>query len=148
MTFEDKFLYHVDHVNHVLSWQVRNALTVEDALKASDLVKQGLASMTGASLLVDNRFMINNGRPIVFTSEVNAIWEQLQGDILPKVSKCAVLCSGVIMKMQMDRIARASGMHEVLKSFWNDNSDTMKEEAYQFLGIDSNSLIDKETVQN
>ncbi|TCZ79313.1 hypothetical protein E0485_05465 [Paenibacillus albiflavus] len=147
MTFENKFLYHVDHVNHVLSWQVRGALTVDEALKASDLVKQSLASMKDASLLVDNRFMINNGRAIVFAPEVNTIWEQLQGEILPKVSKCAILCSGVIMKMQMDRIARASGMIEVLKSFWNDNSDAMKAEAYQFLGIDSNSLIDKNTVQ-
>ncbi|MCS7463022.1 hypothetical protein N0M98_23115 [Paenibacillus doosanensis] len=147
MAFEDKFLYHADRANNVLSWQVRDALTVEDAEKASALVKQNLAVMNEAKLLVDNRFMVSKGRPIVFSPEVNMIWEQLQSDILPKVSKCAILCSGVIMKMQMDRIARASGMIEVLQSFWSDDSDTMRIDAYQFLGVTGNELIDRHTVQ-
>ncbi|WJH36641.1 hypothetical protein N6H14_13405 [Paenibacillus sp. CC-CFT747] len=142
MNFEDKFIYHVDRENGVLSWQVREMLTVEDALKAGELIKLNLATLDQAKLLVDNRFMQKNGRPLVFTPEVNTIWEGVQGEVLPKVTKCAVLCSGAIMKMQMDRIARASGMIEVLKSFWNDDNDTMKKEAYQFLGIASNELVD------
>ncbi|WNQ11987.1 hypothetical protein MJA45_02700 [Paenibacillus aurantius] len=142
MNFEDKFIYHVDRENGVLSWQVREMLTVEDALKAGELIKLNLATLDQAKLLVDNRFMHKNGRPLVFTPEVNTIWEGVQGEVLPKVTKCSVLCSGAIMKMQMDRIARASGMIEVLKSFWNDDNDTMKKEAYQFLGIASNELVD------
>ncbi len=143
MAFDDVFKYHVDRKNNVLSWQVLDSLTVEDADKASELVKSSLASLNGAKLLVDNRFMIKNGRPVVFSPEVNTIWEQLQADILPKVSGCAVLCSGAIMKMQMDRIARASGFIDVLKSFWNDDPSVMKKEAYEFLGISSNELIDR-----
>lgn len=146
MAFEDKFLYHVDRANSVLAWQVRDVLSIEDAEQASALVKQSLATLNGAKLLVDNRFMMHKGRAIVFSPEVNAIWEELQGDILPQVTKCAVLCSGPIMKMQMDRIARASGMIEVLQSFWNDDKNAMKKEVYQFLGISSNELIDKQSV--
>lgn len=143
MAFEDVFKYHIDRTNHVLSWQVLDSLTVEDATEASKLVKSSLSTMSGAKLLVDNRFMIKNGRPIVFSPEVNAIWEQLQGGILPQVSQCAVLCSGAIMKMQMDRIARASGFIDVLQSFWNDDPSVMKKEAYVFLGISSNELVDR-----
>ncbi|MDO3678433.1 hypothetical protein [Paenibacillus ehimensis] len=143
MAFDDVFKYHVDRKNNVLSWQVLDSLTVEDAEKASKLVKSSLASLNGAKLLVDNRFMIKNGRPIVFSPEVNTIWEQLQSGILPKVSQCAVLCSGAIMKMQMDRIARASGFIDVLKSFWNDDPGVLKKEAYEFLSIPSNELIDR-----
>ncbi|SCW59476.1 hypothetical protein SAMN04487970_101887 [Paenibacillus tianmuensis] len=143
MAFEDAFKYHIDRTNHVLSWQVLDSLTVEDATKASELVKSGLSSLNGAKLLVDNRFMIKNGRPVVFSPEVNAIWEQLQSSILSQVSQCAVLCSGTIMKMQMDRIARASGFIDVLQSFWNDDPSVMKKEAYVFLGISSNELIDR-----
>ncbi|MFB6364730.1 hypothetical protein ACFCP7_11775 [Paenibacillus elgii] len=143
MAFEDAFKYHIDHKNHVLSWQVLDSLTVENATQASGLVKSSLSSLSGAKLLVDNRFMIKNGRPVVFSPEVNAIWEQLQSSILSQVSQCAVLCSGTIMKMQMDRIARASGFIHVLQSFWNDDPSVMKKEAYVFLGISSNELIDR-----
>lgn len=143
MAFEDVFKYHIDRTNNVLSWQVLDSLTVENATQASGLVKSSLASLNGAKLLVDNRFMIKNGRPVVFSPEVNAIWEQLQGGILPQVSQCAVLCSGAIMKMQMDRIARASGFIDVLQSFWNDDPSVMKKEAYVFLGITSNELVDR-----
>ncbi|WP_281281492.1 hypothetical protein [Paenibacillus ehimensis] len=42
MAFDDVFKYHVDRKNNVLSWQVLDSLTVEDAEKASKLVKAAL----------------------------------------------------------------------------------------------------------
>ncbi|USG68088.1 hypothetical protein NDK47_12725 [Brevibacillus ruminantium] len=144
MSFDQKFVFNVDQTKKVVSWKVNADLTIEDSKKARDLIVGAISKFQNGevNLLIDNRNMIQNGKPIVFKPEVNEIWEQTQKDIFPKVSKCAVLCCSVIMKMQMDRIARSSGISEVQKSFWNDDPSVMKKEAYDFLGISSNALVD------
>lgn len=148
MSFEKKFTLNVDSAKKVVSWKVSDDLSVEDSKKAKDMILNAVSKFNNGevNLLIDNRSMMVNGKPIVFKPEVNEIWEQTQKEIFPKLAKCAVLCCSVIMKMQMDRIARASGISEVQKSFWNDDPQVMKKEAYDFLGITSNALVDSVTV--
>lgn len=141
---KDTVLYNVDKENGILCWQVRKNMSAEDARKFGDLIKEAVDSMKDKDikLLVDNRYMMRSGRAIVFAVEVNEIWEEIQAYVLPKVSKVSVLCSSPIMKMQMDRLARNSGLISKQSSFYNEDLTVTASEAYKFLGITSNELID------
>ncbi|EGL15830.1 MULTISPECIES: hypothetical protein [Paenibacillus] len=141
---KDKFSSNMDKANLVFAWQVVDNLTVEEAREAARIITETVANSAKAGkvkLLVDNRFMERDGRPIVFTPEVNSIWEEAQRTVFPHVSHIAVLCSGSIMKMQMDRISRNSNISDIQKSFWNKEDQAMLKEAFDFLGISSNDLV-------
>lgn len=145
----EKVTYHVDRDRKVVSWQVRENMTVEDAQAAATEIKNAVESFNGEEvmILVDNRYMIRAGRPIVFTPDVNKIWGDLQGYLLLKVTKVAVLCCSMMLKMQMDRIARESELISKLQSYYNEDHIVSAKEAYEFLGISGNKLIDTEIVQ-
>lgn len=132
------FSLSVDTQNNLVAWQVRGNMSVEDAENARNKILSSIDKLDAGQvvLLVDNRKMQVDGRAIVFTPEVNQIWETTQKEVFPKLKKCAVLCSGVIMKMQMNRIAKVSGIDQVQQSFWNDDNDKMVAEAAGFLGLD------------
>ncbi|GIQ66299.1 hypothetical protein ABEV74_16165 [Paenibacillus cisolokensis] len=138
-----KFIHHIDKANEVFAWQVLDSLTTEEATEAADIIVRSVKGFAPVKpkLLVDNRFMIRNGRAIVFSPEVNDIWEDAQRTVFPLVSKVAVLCSGAIMKMQMDRISRNSEIARVSQSFWNDDDSVMLREAFEFLGIAANDIV-------
>lgn len=139
-----KFSSSMDKANLVFAWQVVDNLTVEEAKEAARIITETVESNAKAGklkVLVDNRFMERDGRPIVFTPEVNSIWEEAQRRVFPHVSHIAVLCSGSIMKMQMDRISRNSDISDIQKSYWNKEDEVMLKEAFDFLGISSNDLI-------
>ncbi|UVI27497.1 hypothetical protein [Paenibacillus spongiae] len=141
---KNKFISHMDNNTQVFSWQVHENLTAEEAKAAADIIistVQSNSKTTKVNLLVDNRFMERNGRSVVFTPDVNAIWEEAQRTVFPYVAKIAVLCSGTLMKMQMDRISRNSNIMDINKCFWNDNDQIMLQEAFDFLGISSNDLV-------
>lgn len=144
INLKDKFISNMDKSTHVFSWQVHENLTPEEAKAAADIIistVQSNSQTTKVKVLVDNRFMERNGRSVVFTPEVNSIWEDAQRTVFPHVSKIAVLCSGTLMKMQMDRISRNSNIMEINKCFWNDNDQIMLDEAFEFLGITNNQLV-------
>jgi len=139
-----KFVSHMDTETQVFAWQVLDNLTAEEATAAADLIVQTVktnSATTKVKLLVDNRFMERDGRAIVFTPEVNAIWEEAQRTVFPHVSNIAVLCSGVLMKMQMDRLSRNSNITDVNRCFWNEQDSVMLSEAFTYLGITSNKLV-------
>ncbi|MFD0958994.1 hypothetical protein [Paenibacillus chungangensis] len=141
----EKVVYYTDRANAIVSWQVRGNMTVEDAIQASTSIKEEVERFPEkeVSLLVDNRYMVQNGRPIVFSADVTKVWNELQIYLIPKVSKVAVLCSSMMMKMQMDRVAKESGLISSLKSFYNNDLDVSAKEAYAFLGTTHNKLIDE-----
>ncbi|MVP01837.1 hypothetical protein [Paenibacillus lutrae] len=144
VNLNNKFRFHLDSVNKVFSWQVVDNLTVEEATEAARIIQETVqinSKTEKIKLLVDNRFMEREGHPIVFTPEVNTIWEEAQRNVFPHLTKVAVLCSGSIMKMQMDRISRNSNISEINKSFWNKEDAVMLKEAFDFLEIPSNALV-------
>lgn len=138
------FVFNLDAEIGLISWRVRGPIYIEDIPEIVDVVKRAIEPLgeKRARLLVDNREMVVNGSPIIFTPEVNDEWIKLQGWLLPYCSRVAVLCNGSPMKMQMDRLARTSGLDSVLRAFWGETS---KEDAYAFLALDSNALADRAT---
>lgn len=144
MKMRDKFVIDIDKVNQVVAWQIKDNLTVEDVAEASNLIKNVFAQLEKGKIkvLADNRLMVKNGHPIVFRPEVNAAWEELQKWTISYLEKVAVLCNGPLMKMQMDRVAKNSGIFHFCKHSWDDDANKMKEEAYAFLEISSNRLLD------
>lgn len=140
----EKVAYLIDKENVVVCWQVRDNMKVEDAQKVSDEIKKAVREFGDKDIkvLVDNRYMIRNDRPLVFTADVNSVWEELQGYLLTRVSKVAVLCSSALMKLQMDRLAKATGLISKLKSFYNEDKTVSAKEAYDFLEIKGNKLVD------
>jgi hypothetical protein len=140
----EKFVIDVDTQQQVVAWQIKDNLTVEDVAEASALIKSAFAKLEKGKIkvLADNRPMVKNGHPIVFRPEVNAAWEELQKWTLGYLERVAVLCNGPLMKMQMDRVAKNSGIFQFCRHFWDDDANRMKEEAYAFLGIQNNRLLD------
>jgi hypothetical protein len=67
----------------------------------------------------------------------------LQQWLLPRCSHVAVLCNGSVMQLQMDRLAKTSGLSAVLKSFWDADPAVSRREGYRFLEIPKNALIDR-----
>lgn len=133
-----------DAARNVLSWRVLGPIYLCDIPPIVDGVKAAVESLKRpVKLLVDNRSMQMNGRPIIFTPDVNAEWIKLQVWLLPHCSHVAVLCNGSVMKLQMDRLAKASGLAAVLRSYWDPDPMASRDEAYAFLGIDRNLLVDR-----
>jgi len=137
----EHFVFDLDREQRVLAWKVRGPIYMEDLPEILDVIKGSVEPFgKGAmKLLVDNREMMINGNPIIFTPEVNDEWIKLQGWLLPFCCRVAVLCNGSAMKMQMDRLARTSGLDCMLRAFWGDSSQP---DAYSFLDIQRNALID------
>jgi hypothetical protein len=140
----DNFVMSTDPKTNVLAWRVLGLLELGDIPAISSRVKQGCATLREPlKLLVDNRFMMLKGRPIIFSPEVNAEWITLQQWLLPRCSHVAVLCNGSVMQLQMDRLAKTSGLSAVLKSFWDADPAVSRREGYRFLEIPKNALIDR-----
>src|SRR4051794_37303488 len=141
MIMTEHFVYKLDTKLGVLAWKVRGPIYVEDLPEILAAIKGGIEPLAKGSvkLLVDNREMVVNGNPIIFTPEVNDEWIKLQGWLIPYCSRVAVLCNGTSMKLQMDRLARTSGLDSVLRAFWGETSQA---DAYAFLAIDGNALLD------
>lgn len=139
-----KFVFDVDNSNQVLAWQVLDNLDLKDMPAILHSIRHAIENMEKGQikLLVDNRYMMKGDRPIVFSPAVNEQWEDLQRWLLGYCQKVAVLCNGPTMKMQMDRLAKNTTMINIYKPFWSTDSNQMKQEAYDYLGIPSNALID------
>ncbi|MCR8643520.1 GGDEF domain-containing protein [Paenibacillus sp. N1-5-1-14] len=143
-----KFLLDVDFDSQVLSWQIRGDLTIQDIAEFIPQVHEKVLHLRKGAikLLIDNRLMMKNGKPYVFRPEVNVMWEQLMLFLRDYVEKCAVLCNGPIMEMQVDRLARKANMDHSYRLFWHENTFYSKQLAYKFLGIYSNRLLDDQGV--
>ncbi|WP_442601917.1 diguanylate cyclase domain-containing protein [Paenibacillus sp. KN14-4R] len=139
-----KFILDADIDSQVLSWQIRGDLTIQDLAEFIPMVHEKVLSMRKGTikLLIDNRMMMKNGKPYVFRPEVNVLLEQLMIFLRDYVKKCAVLCNGPIMEMQIERLARKIGCDHTYRLFWHENSFYSKQLAYKYLGITSNRMLD------
>ena len=140
-----KFVYEIDVKNSVLAWRVKDKLELGEVVEIVKVIQKEVQGLPKGKikLLVDNRFMVDkSGNPILFSTAVNDEWLKLQIWLLDYCSNVAVLCGSLIMKSQMSRLATTSGIDKVLKAFWNSNNTTLVNEAYTFLGISGNKLIE------
>jgi hypothetical protein len=113
---------------NALLWMNKTfSITVDEANEIAAEIKKHVQSGGVSLLVVDNR-AVGNG---VWSSEVNAIWEELMGFLAGNIGKCATLCAGATNKMQLNRLSRSAGTFDKIQAF------TEEEEALTFLGIDS-----------
>lgn len=142
---KERFLYDVDVMENVIAWKIAGPLNEYDV---KEIVQQ-IRSMTlllrkgEIKLLVDNRSMVIDGMAFVFSPEVNLIWEDLQRWLVPFVNKVAVLCNSKLMKNQLERLAKRSGINKYTKQFFNEDPAESQREALEFLGLNSNRLLEK-----
>ncbi|WP_282937127.1 helix-turn-helix transcriptional regulator [Paenibacillus sp. RC67] len=139
----ERFVYHIDFDEQVISWQVKGIISVEDVNKTAFDLKIACTYLTKGhiKLLIDNRGMVANGQPFVFSPDVNEKLEDLQKWMLPHCQKVAVLCNSKLMKNQLDRLGNRTGMSQISQHFYGENNDEVIAEAYNFLGIAHNSLV-------
>lgn len=139
----ERFVYHIDFDEQVISWQVKGMISVEDINKTSFDLKIACTYLTKGhiKLLIDNREMVANGQPLVFSPDVNERIEDLQKWMLPHCQKVAVLCNSKLMKNMLDRLGSRTGMSHISQHFYSDNNEEMIAQAYRFLGIAQNRLV-------
>lgn len=135
-----KFLYDVVSADKVLYWQVIEDITLDEVKTIIESVKKDATLLKNdILLLVDNSKLVNKkGDPIVFKQDVFNEWQEFQGWLIPHCKSVAVACNSAIMKMQMDRMARSSGLP--LKSFYDDDRLKSIESSIQYLNIDKNKV--------
>lgn len=137
------FHFGVDLFNQVLAWRVTGRITRRDVEAIAAQAKGAAERLTRGrvKLLVDNRALIENGRPIPLTETVQDALMALQDELYPLCSHAAVLCNGSAMKTEMDRHAMATGVSSVARSFYNPDRTTALRQAYAFLGIETNEVV-------
>lgn len=138
-----RFAYDVDVNDNLISWVVKGVLGEVDVKVISQKLKNAalLLEKGKARLLIDNREMTANGNPFVFKPEVNECWEELQSWLLPYVQKVVVLCNSKLMKNQLDRLGKRSGIGAISNNLYFDDPTQFIIEAYKLLGISCNRLV-------
>ncbi|TXK71835.1 helix-turn-helix domain-containing protein [Paenibacillus sp. N3.4] len=132
---KERFSYIVNHHEQMLHWEVKGVLSQDEVLGISAELKQACLTLISGKvkLLVDNRLMIANGQPIVFTPEVMGLWEDLQRWLTPQCSQVIVLCNSKLMKNQMDRLAKRSGLIKVQSNLYAEDKEWLLHEAFRLL---------------
>lgn len=91
-----------------------------EALKASEAFKRGVAKGISAELLSANKSFIKLQKTLVLTSEENFVWQSMQ-EIIPSLEELWA--------------STASPMHEVY--YFNVDKDQLKDKLPLFLGVDN-----------
>ena len=134
--YQDKFLYGVSHSDNTIWWQICGKLSLAETVEIISIIKKEVDQLKSGEikLLVDNSKMFLGSTPLVFLPEVNEKWEEFQGWLIPHCLQVAVVCNAAMMKMQMDRLSRKSGLH--VKSFFNpQDRKSALNEAMNYLDI-------------
>ncbi|CAN7764338.1 hypothetical protein LJR153_007192 [Paenibacillus sp. LjRoot153] len=108
------------------------------------LTKRKLGSV---KIIVDNSYISTQGG-IVFEKKIADKWVELQKwfiQILDVNDRIAVIQGGATMKFQMTKIGKDIGLDKIEMHFYNGSYMETKLQAYQYLGISYNSLIDNMT---
>ncbi|MEI7025095.1 helix-turn-helix domain-containing protein [Paenibacillus sp. y28] len=139
---EERFVLEIDYLGKVIAWQVKGVLNAKDMEKISSDLKQACSQLTKGNirLLMDYRSMVAEGQPYIFSPEVNVLWEQLQVWMVPYCCKAVVLCNSMLMKHQLERLGRRSGLAKISSMLYEEGKDLVRE-AYRILKIPSNPLV-------
>lgn len=98
--------------------------TVEEAKQQAEDVKRGLSQPGITKFLNDNSNIQTVAKP-----EVNEVWGELMKWVAGNVEKNATIAPNVTLKMQLNRLSKASGTYDSVRAF------TSLEEALQFMDV-------------
>lgn len=140
---EERFTLDVDVMEQVIAWRIAGPINEYDVKQINYQIRSlSLLLKKGEiKLLIDNRFMVLNGLPFVFSPEVNVVWEELQMWLLPFVKQVVVLCNSKLMQNQLDRLALRSGIADRSKHIFGEDSDLCERTALEFLGLSNQRLL-------
>jgi len=138
-----KFHYIRDEAHHHLfAWKVTGKIELAELAPIIDTIKMNVQTLPKGKikLLVDNRDMLDaDNHPILFNSAINHEWVVLQQWLSAYCTRVAVLCGSRLMMAQMERLARTSGISQILKAYWHQNKEDSLMKAARFLEIDPSS---------
>lgn len=134
--FDGKFVYHVDVEKKTLSWQVNGDILPEEIGKIVDTLRREYKRL-GKDILL---FIDNSNVGAVFRQEVTDEWVKLQTEMLPSCKKIAVICNNITMKMQMNRLAKTSGISSIQEAFYEQDIQVAYTKAIEFLGVTKNTV--------
>lgn len=139
--FAERFRYHLDSENRVLSFQIEGLLTGRD-VEHMDSVLMGVCSAYRKGelkLLVDHREMkAADGQPAVYSPEVAERAIAFQQNLLKFTQQAVVLCNSEFMVHQLNHVTRESGIPSI---HLYGNDEAMVGRAYELLGIHAHDLI-------
>lgn len=141
---EERFVYDVDVMEQIISWRIAGPLSEHDVQDIAQKIKNiSLLLKKGETrLFIDNRFMVIDGLTYVFPPQVNAVWEELQMWLLPFVKKVVVLCNSKLMKNQLDRLAKRSGISKMSIHIYHDDPSLGDMEALNHLMLTKHRLLE------
>ena len=139
----------IDCEGDVVAW-------VLPAVQEHDAVVEAVSSITSAvagvkqqygtvRIIVDNFSRVNDGVSTAYPKPISDKWGELQQWFLThleKTDKIAVMQGSATLKIQMARLGKQSGLAVIEKQFFAMSYEATKQQAYDYLGITSNALID------
>lgn len=139
---DSRFTCLVSLEHHFIWLRITGPLSKNDVELISKNIKSQTLLLTKGEIrmLIDNRSMVKEGQPFVFTPEAYDVWEDLQIWLLPYLKKVAVLCNSKFMKNQLERMANRSGVSNISTRIYNEDLETGDKEAFSFLDITENQL--------
>ncbi|WP_276355690.1 helix-turn-helix domain-containing protein [Cohnella caldifontis] len=141
--FLERFKYHIDSGNKILTFQVHGLLTGENVDDMSRTLL-GIASEFPEgelSIFVDHREMkASDGEPVVYSPEVAERAVRFQQNVISCGKQAVVLCNSEFMVHQMNFVTTVSGIrHKATHLYGKDRE--MVSQAYALLGVSGNELI-------
>lgn len=141
--FLDRFKYHLDRSNNILTFQVYGLMTGDnvDYMSATLLDIASNFAKGELSIFVDHRDMkASDGEPVVYSPEVAERAVTFQQKVISHAKQAVVLCNSDFMVHQMNYVTSASGIRDKATHLYSKDRE-MVGEAYELLNINGNELI-------
>ncbi|NQX59993.1 helix-turn-helix domain-containing protein [Paenibacillus qinlingensis] len=139
----ERFKYHVDFENRILSFQISGLLNGEHAEYMSKTWFKLIALFgdEDVSVFFDYRGMkASDGDPAVFLPEVAEKAGLFQKKLTSNINRMVTLCNSEYMMQQLNHVSAMSNILDKSLNIFGHNNQ-MIENAYDLLGINDNKLI-------
>lgn len=112
--WKENDIFHIKHTSFSIS--------IEEAYAIAELLKVALRDHETKAVVIDNREAKG-----VWTQEINKIWEKVPAEVNgEKPKKFITLTNSITAALQINRIARNSGVESLSKAFYGDLNDEVK----------------------
>ncbi|MDF2925908.1 MAG: Xre family transcriptional regulator [Paenibacillaceae bacterium] len=141
--FLERFKYHFDSSQKILTFQIYGLLTGENV----DYMSKALCGITSnflageISIFVDHRDMLaSDGEPVVYSPEVAERAVLFQESVISYGKQAVVLCNSDFQVQQLNFVTTVSGIRHKATHLYGKDQE-MVGKAYEMLGINGNELI-------
>lgn len=141
--FEQRFKYHVDATNKVITFQVKGLLDGKstDQLSASIIGACSAFGREELKIFVDHREMkARDGEPVAYSPEVTEHALRFQEQLSLYSKQIIVLCNSRYMVEQFNQTMKISGIYEKTSNLFGEDKEIIGK-AYQMLDVNGNELI-------